>query len=204
MGYKRNKRQGGGNGNGNGDGESGGSISNVFDLVAAETARARARADGSQWYVPESGEDGQSVTLTVRISPSLATAVQVLMDSGKFPYLTKSDLFRHALDTHVLWLYNLGITVPKDALAAHQLINQTTRKTKESVTLTKSVDTLESEIREQVTQGNITQARQTIGVLISRLADFSNSHWKDGILRRLQAQYQHLDERLAHYQPNRW
>lgn len=207
MGYK--KRQHTGTGSGSTEQESTSTSRSrgeyqLYNLLSAEAARAKARANSDAWHVPESNEDGKSIPVTVRIPPTMATAMQVLMASGKYPYLTQSDLIRSALEIHLIYMFEAVAEIPKTALSAHQIVGQVVRKMSDQKSLDKALAQLDAEIQEALALGNTPEVRRQLSVLIARLDAFPGSHWKDGVLARLKRKYSGVSDQVERAQVGNW
>jgi len=57
---------------------------------------------------PSGNSKGEGQRITVRIPPELLRIMQVFFDSKRWPYMTFSDMHRHALFNHVEWLDDQG------------------------------------------------------------------------------------------------
>ena len=51
--------------------------------------------------VPAANKYGHSATLSCKVLPEMAKEIQSLVQSGRFPFSTNSDLMRHALDSTI-------------------------------------------------------------------------------------------------------
>jgi len=65
------------------------------------------KGDG-EFRVPASNKQGQSRSPQFRIIPNWVDVAETIVASKKFPYRTPSDLYRHALVTHIQYLHKIG------------------------------------------------------------------------------------------------
>lgn len=56
------------------------------------------------FYVPASDTKGHSERIWCRIIPGLARQMEEIIQARKFPYKTVSDMIRHAIRRHLVWL----------------------------------------------------------------------------------------------------
>ena len=57
-----------------------------------------------KFYIRHTDGKGQSASLRVTVPPELARQLQVLVESGKLPYKTKSDVIADAIHHRLHWL----------------------------------------------------------------------------------------------------
>jgi len=69
-----------------------------------------------QFIYPTSDPNGTSSKPSFHCMPSIMREVQILRESGLFPYNTVSDVLRHALHAHVAWLHKMKPQLNKERL----------------------------------------------------------------------------------------
>lgn len=140
---------------------------NIGDPAHATRRRPRARLDSSdpdQLKVPATGKGG-SRTLSVQIPAELADHIQAVVESGRTPWRTASDLIRyaaHSLMGEVSQVWDSGPGRWRGAFVVLQQIARLVRH-EEFRSLSAAVfRDAEDRIRQMLQAGDIGQARRVV------------------------------------------
>jgi len=105
--------------------------------------------------------------MTVRIPPELARIISVLFDSKKWPYLTSSDLVRHALFNHVEWL---DMQDPEEhGLQYLRAMNDQLTEEECNVQFGRMMNKLHSVIKEHVDHGDMDDATRVVNHILGAI-----------------------------------
>jgi len=58
----------------------------------------------TNYQYPSSNGQGEGFRIAFRVPPEMGRLAAVLFESKRWPYMTVSDLYRHAMYNHIVWL----------------------------------------------------------------------------------------------------
>lgn len=130
--------------------------------------------------VPAANKYGHSATLSCKVLPEMAKEIQSLVQSGRFPFSTNSDLMRHALDETIRRLNDSepGI-INRDATELMMEIVTRERRYNE---LSSMVEDAVKMMGEAVAQGRMQDAKRTFQQTYSVLSDLPEGEMRDNCL----------------------
>jgi Arc/MetJ-type ribon-helix-helix transcriptional regulator len=112
--------------------------------------------------------------------PEMAAEIQALVQSGRFPFRTNSDLMRHALDSTIRQLNDSepGI-INRDATELMQELVTRERRYNELNSMVEEAVTM---MGEAISQGRMQDARRTFQQTLSVLSDIPDGEMRDNCL----------------------
>lgn len=134
--------------------------------------------DPAQFRVTGTDTKGHTQRIWVNVQPMHAQMLDVMAQSGKFPYRNRGDLLRHALVRHFHWLERIhqplnSVTGALDAMNALLRENEFRMEFKDYVTrLTKQIEQL-------VDEGDIVAARKLLLETLRNIESMPDGYWKD-------------------------
>ena len=130
--------------------------------------------------VPAANKYGASSTLSCKVMNEMAAEIQALVQSGRFPFRTNSDLMRHALDSTIRTLNDSepGI-INRDATELMMEIVTRERRYNE---LNSTVEEAVKLMGEAVAQGRMQDARRTFQQAYSVISDMPEGEMLDNCL----------------------
>lgn len=143
----------------------------------------------ANWMVPSHDKAGHSERENVRFTPGVIRAMQIIVESGKTPYQTKSDLIRHAVYNHLMQIEKLQSRAGKHFLVGLRLSQQITQDETYRQELEKLFQELEKNIRYHLGRGETGEATRQAGILWQELSRVSESPWKRQAATRFLIQY---------------
>lgn len=163
---------------------------------ADPSSREPVRPDGTynleEFIIPAQDEKGHSVREVIRISAELERDIDIIVQSRKFPYKTRSDLLRHAVIKHLEWLHVLEPGFPKHLLSAH--LAQMDMLKEEEMRLASHLvfKKLHDQVEAYLASGEPGEARRVAATIRSRLNGVADSAWKRRFEARFLRQYMDL------------
>jgi len=139
--------------------------------------------------IPAANKYGHSATLSCKVLPEMAVEIQALVQSGRFPFRTSSDLMRQALDSCIRQLNDSepGI-INRDATELMQELVVRERRYNELSSMAEEAVRM---IGEAVTQGRLQDAKRLFQQVHSVLADLPEGEMQEQALNRLE-KFDHL------------
>ena len=130
--------------------------------------------------VPAANKYGHSASLSCKVLPEMAKEIQALVQSGRFPFRTNSDLMRHALDSTIRQLNDSepGI-INRDATELMQELVTRERRYNELNSMVEEAVTM---MGEAISQGRMQDARRTFQQTLSVLSDIPDGEMMDNCL----------------------
>jgi len=130
--------------------------------------------------VPAANKYGASSTLSCKVMNEMAAEIQALVQSGRFPFRTNSDLMRHALDSTIRTLNDSepGI-INRDATELMMEIVTRERRYNE---LNSTVEEAVKLMGEAVAQGRMQDAKRIFQQTYSVISDMPEGEMLDNCL----------------------
>lgn len=141
-----------------------------------------------EWFTPGHNEKGQSIRFTLRMPPEMERAVDVLLQTRRFPYKTQGDLIRHAVYRHLFLLHRLESEADRHILVVIDGILEQLRDDEMRQRVVEMFSLTESRIKYHQSQGNFDECVRLALSELSRLEASQPGHTRDtciGILRRM-------------------
>jgi hypothetical protein len=142
-----------------------------------------------EWVVPAQDAKGHSVREFLRIQPGLERDIEIMMQCGKFPYETRTDLVRHALVRHVAWLHRLEPNMPRHFLASTMAMNKLMSDDQHRTDTEATFRRLQDLIEQHLQRGDGTEAIKTIAFTKAKLQDVADCAWRRRFMDRFNRQY---------------
>lgn len=146
----------------------------------------------ANWLVPSHDEKGHSERENVRFSPGTMRSMQILVESGKTPYQTKSDLIRHAVHIHLEALERLQTRTGRHFLVGLKISQQVAQDEAYRQELEKLFTGLEQNIRYHLQRGETGEATRQAGMLWQEFLRVADSPWKRQAQRKFLYQHGYL------------
>jgi Arc/MetJ-type ribon-helix-helix transcriptional regulator len=130
--------------------------------------------------IPAANKYGHSATLSCKVLPEMAVEIQALVQSGRFPFRTNSDLMRHALDSSIRELNDSepGL-INRDATELMQEIVTRERRYNELSSMAEEAVRM---IGEAVTQGRVQDAKRLFQQVHAVLSDLPEGEMQGNCL----------------------
>jgi len=152
------------------------------------------KGDDREFLIAASDKQGHSEMAQFRISPTWLRQVAELVHSGVFPYKTPSDLYRHALVSHVQWLHGKRRCPDKvrgmlcQTLIMEEVLKDELIDRKFDAVL----DGLSDDVRRLQESGSNLGAQQLVGTIWALLEASPDGTQKDAYKGKMRRQFGHL------------
>lgn len=120
--------------------------------------------DEAEWYIPGHNEKGQSTRITIRIAPEMERAIDINVQSGKFPYKTHGDLIRHGIYRLLYRLHRAQPTNERHMLAALEIMKTVLDDDQKRNGITELLDTFKSRLEFYRQEGNLAEAQKLTNI----------------------------------------
>jgi len=117
-----------------------------------------------EFIVPATDAHGHSSRQWFTCSPGHARETDVILAAKRFPYRTKGDLFRHALDRHLSWLHEQDGNIPS---------------------VRQQIEVVKEVVREAEFQEDFLQTFELMSPLVSRLISENRENEARGMVLRV-------------------
>jgi hypothetical protein len=121
------------------------------------------------FVVPANDESGHSERIDFRLSPRLKHEMQILVRSGRFPFLDIQDLIRHAISRECGWLTNIRQSIPKHPRVALSAMEEICKEEEWRIKSEEVFNRVMGMVTYHVNRGDVTDAMRLLSVLKSRL-----------------------------------
>ena len=135
-------------------------------------------------------QKGHSEKLWVRVPPAVSRQIDVVLASGHFPYKTRSDATRHALERHLAWLVTLE-PIPS-LIGQVEAANEIIRHQQFQQELVDMVANLSRAVDVCVSQGAVGEARRLVSAVKHQIMKMPDGYWRNRCLHELKAKFGHL------------
>lgn len=146
----------------------------------------------ADWLVPSHDEKGHSERENVRFTPGMMRAMQIIVEGGKTPYRTKSDLVRHAVRNHLLGLEQMQPRTGRHFLVGLRISQQVAQDESYREELEKLFSQMERNIKYHLSRGEVGEATRQAGMLWQQFSHVAESPWKRQAAQRFLYQYGYL------------
>lgn len=120
--------------------------------------------DEAEWYIPGHNEKGQSTRVTVRIAPEMERAMDIDVQSRKFPYKTQGDLIRHAIYRHLYRLHRAEPSLERHMLAALEMMKTVLQDDQMRNGITEMLDSFKHRLEFYRQEGNLSEAQKIANI----------------------------------------
>lgn len=144
--------------------------------------------DIDSFVVPARDEKGAYTTLHVNVPPYLYRQLQIVVKSGRFPYLDVSDLARHALTRQLHFCVGIRQSIPQHIYTSTEAIMEVCRDNELRLRVSAAFEEIDRQITGHLDRLEIGDAIRLLNILKNRSDGVPHSprqhHLRSGILRR--------------------
>lgn len=145
-----------------------------------------------EFVVPSQDERGHSSREYIRCPPGWERDMEVIIESRKFPYQTKSDLIRHAMFRHLAWLHRIADEIPKSYFSSLMIQRRVMQEHKFQADTEHTFKALADMIDLYVSRSDFKAARKMVSSCLDSLRSVAECGWKTRFHSRFMAQYGYL------------
>ena len=130
-----------------------------------------------QFVIAARDERGLSIHVNLYIPPYMERNIDVILRSGRFPYLRKSDLIRHAIYRHLYWLMGLRHSIPKHILPALDAVLEVCRDEEISTRMEEVFYKIDGRVSGHLSKGDHGEVVRMLNTIKSRMEGVKDSPW---------------------------
>lgn len=151
--------------------------------------------DPAQFRVSGTDSKGHTSRIWVNLQPMHVQTIDILTQSGKFPYRTRGDFLRHSVMKHIHWLERIhqplnSITGALDAM------NALLRDAEFRMEFTEYIARLTKQIEALVDEGDITAARKLLLETLRHVESMPEGYWRDKYSKTIRDKNKRLLEEM--------
>lgn len=140
------------------------------------------------FIVPARDEKGITQSVSFRIPPYMERAIEIVLRSGRFPYLNLGSFFRHAGVRHVRFLTEIRASIPQHLLPSIETILEICRDNEMRIRVEEAFETITRQITSHRQRGDMMEALRLMSVVKNRIEKVHPSSWQ----RRFYTDFQRM------------
>lgn len=144
--------------------------------------------DIDTFVVPARDEKGAYTTIHLNIPPHMYRQLQIVVKSGRFPYLDISDLTRHSLMRHIRFCVDIRESIPKHVYTSLEALMEVCRDNELRLRVAAAFEEIDRQITGHLNRLEIPDAIRLLTILKNRVDVVPSSPrqvtLRNGILRR--------------------
>ena len=146
--------------------------------------------DPREFTIPATDNKGHSERVWARITPGHDRQISVVLNSHWFPYRSRGDIVRHALQKHLAWLETLA---PVPSISAQvDAINEIMRDEEFNREFDEVISKLSEQVGHYLSMGNVGKARGLVSRVLSKVEMMPDSEWKDSYQKTISDRFGQL------------
>jgi hypothetical protein len=151
--------------------------------------------DPAQFRVSGTDSKGHTSRIWVNLQPMHVQTIDILTQSGKFPYRTRGDFLRHAVIKHIHWLER--IEKPLNSITgALDAMNALLRDAEFRMEFTEYIARLTKQIEALVDEGDVVAARKLLLESLRLVETMPEGYWKDKYTKTIREKNKRLLEEM--------
>lgn len=120
--------------------------------------------DEAEYYIPGHNERGQSTRVTVRISPEMERALDIIVQSRKYPYKTQGDAIRHYIYRGLYRSHRCEPGIERHMLAALEIMKTVLQDDHMRNSITEMLDQFKHRLEFYRQEGNLAEAQKLANI----------------------------------------
>ncbi len=133
--------------------------------------------DPESFHVPVSDSKGHNQQVVFRCMPNLVEAMNIMVQSRKFPYNTISECIRHSIVRHLGWLEGFGNGVPS-VTGQIRAINQIIHEEERNIEFKGVLDKLREQVGCLRRDGDDERIPQYVHAVLAAIKAMPEGYWK--------------------------
>ena len=144
--------------------------------------------DIDTFVVPARDEKGAYTTIHLNIPPHMYRQLQIVVKSGRFPYLDISDLTRHALMRQLRFCVDIRESIPRHVYTSTEALMEVCRDNELRLRVATAFEEIDKQITGHLNRLEIADAIRLLTILKNRIDEVPSSPRqlvvRQGVLRR--------------------
>jgi hypothetical protein len=145
-----------------------------------------------EFIVPTSDAKGHSIRIQFRVPTGFERQAELLMRDKKFPYPTRSDLYRHALLRHYRWLETLRDEGVPSVLRELDLIVEVLRDDFFQRSIRDTLREMEKTMSRHMGEGSANEARRLLSMIQNRIERMPDGYYKTRYRQEVEDKWGHI------------
>lgn len=147
------------------------------------------RYDPAEFMVPGKDDHGASTRQSFSLPPTMERQLEVIIAEKTFPYKTTSDIIRHAVYRHLLWLQKMEPQMPKHILSGLEAIMEVVRDSGMRSRLEDTFKAMDGIVSDRIIHGDSGEALRVLTLAKQKLLKMPDSRWKQHWLEVFSTKY---------------
>lgn len=154
--------------------------------------------DIDTFVVPARDDKGAFTTIHSNFPPHVYRQMQIVVKSGRFPYLDVSDMIRHAAMRHIRFCTEIRHSIPGHVYTSTEALMEVCRDNELRLRVSSAFEEIDRQITGHLERLEIADAIRLLTILKNRVdmvpASVRQHHLRAGILRRFGYVLEHSGE----------
>jgi hypothetical protein len=142
-------------------------------------------SDLDSFIVPPRDSKGVSEPFHLSFPPIILRHMDVILRSGRFPYLRTADVLRHAAVRHIRWCTSIRQSIPRHMLVALEAMLEDCRDSEQRIRVEEVIAKIETRISYHLNHGETGEALRLLSVLRARIDSSFNDYWGQEVKKTL-------------------
>lgn len=130
-------------------------------------------------------ERGVSIQVTLHMPPYMERQIEVILRSGRFPYLRKADFIRHAIYRHIYWTVGIRHNIPKHILPGLDAVLEVCRDEEINMRMEEVFFKIDDRVNGHMAKGDHAEVIRMLNSIKNRMGEIGDSPW----MRRYKAHF---------------
>lgn len=115
--------------------------------------------------------------------------LEIIRDERRFPYKTISDIVRHAVYRHLLWMHAMEPGMPRHFLAGLEAVLEVTRDSESRTRIQETFGQMDKMIEGHMAAGDTEEALRLMSLAKQRITLMPESRWRTNWLGMFRTKY---------------
>jgi len=130
------------------------------------------------FIIPARDEKGITQNISFHIPPYMERQIEIILRSGRFPYLNAGSVFRHSLVRHVRWLTEIRQSIPQHLFPSMEAILELCRDNEQRMRVEEVFESISKQISKHQARGDMGEALRLMNVIKMRVEKVYASAWQ--------------------------
>lgn len=134
--------------------------------------------DPAQFRVAGTDTKGHSARVWTNVQPMHLQTIDILIQSGKFPYRSRGDLIRHALVRHIHWLEDINKPI-RSVTGAVDAILTVLRDAEFRSEFSETIERVVQRAQELLSEGDLHAAQKLVLETLRNVRSMPDGYWRN-------------------------
>ena len=147
--------------------------------------------DPKEFIVPAANDSGSSMPVSFRYPPEYDRIIAKVLSSRRFPYVTRGDVFRHAIDRHLKYLLWISKDLPI-SMSHIDTMNESIKTQEDMLKYSRTIEGLHDTVNQLLGLGRQESAKELIASVWNQISLITDRHWKAYFEAKIRERYASL------------